>query len=376
MGFNFFKNKKEKVFLGLDIGTEAVKAVSFKKENGKTIILGAGRQYFENYNVFENRDFQSEIIKKAVLGAVQESFAGARSSFKNLPIILGLPPDILKARVIFRRFERKKPDLKISRTENESICRQVLKEAKDSVCREVADEFGIMAGDIEWLSLKITKKIIDGYEIRALKGYGGKELDFKILAVFSLKHYLENIKSILKKSGFLILEIKHLVEKAPFVFQNEKINVIFLDIGGEMTQFFLVKKGLLEDAGEFKSGGKRFSQLLSAKFGINENSARALKEEYSDNLLTISVKNKIREVFLSEENVWKKLFIAGIKRPDFQEGLPFDIYLFGGASLLPEIRECLAGGSKIIFPKDIIGAGNKTIISENPQFTPVLFLIS
>ena len=51
MGFNFFKRRnKEGIFLVLDIGTEAVKALIFKislvAKKKKIVILGAGTQYF------------------------------------------------------------------------------------------------------------------------------------------------------------------------------------------------------------------------------------------------------------------------------------------------------------------------------------------
>jgi hypothetical protein len=69
MEFNFFgiNKKKEKLFLVLDIGTEAIKGLvcllannpsrrlwqAGKRENNKMVVLGASTQYFERYGVFE-----------------------------------------------------------------------------------------------------------------------------------------------------------------------------------------------------------------------------------------------------------------------------------------------------------------------------------
>ena len=67
MKLNFFgtKKKKDKSFLVLDIGTEAVKVLFSRKEaDGNITILGAATQYFERYGVFDGEDFETDMIKK------------------------------------------------------------------------------------------------------------------------------------------------------------------------------------------------------------------------------------------------------------------------------------------------------------------------
>ena len=48
MEFNFWK-KKDKPFLVLDIGTEAVKALVVKKSNNSVVVMANSLQYFEQY---------------------------------------------------------------------------------------------------------------------------------------------------------------------------------------------------------------------------------------------------------------------------------------------------------------------------------------
>jgi len=78
MRFEFFgtKRKKEKLFLVLDVGTEAVKGLICKKENSKVIVLGASTQYFERYRVFDGRDFEMDVIKRAVSKTIKEAGIG------------------------------------------------------------------------------------------------------------------------------------------------------------------------------------------------------------------------------------------------------------------------------------------------------------
>ncbi|MBU2634962.1 hypothetical protein KJ841_00600, partial [Patescibacteria group bacterium] len=100
MGFDFFgtKRKKEKLFLVLDIGTEAVKILVCRKDNSKVAVLGAATQYFERYGVFNGKIFEVNVIKKSVLKAI-EQVQSQGQNLKKLPVLLTMGPNILKARV-------------------------------------------------------------------------------------------------------------------------------------------------------------------------------------------------------------------------------------------------------------------------------------
>ena len=101
----------------LDIGTEAVKALICRKDNGKIIILGAATQYFERYGIFNGKIFEVNVIKKSVLKAI-EQVQSQGQNLKKLPVLLTLGPNILKARVSLQSFEQDKGlKTKISKTQ-------------------------------------------------------------------------------------------------------------------------------------------------------------------------------------------------------------------------------------------------------------------
>ena len=150
MGFNFFHKKKEKPFLVLDIGTEAVKVLACRKENNKTVILGAATQYFERYGVFNGQDFAAEVIKKAILKAIVEAKQEAK-----MPALVTLPPDILKAKIIEQTFRQKDSKNKITRKEEKIILEQVFKKAQEEISQTFFKKFGILPKDINWISFHI-----------------------------------------------------------------------------------------------------------------------------------------------------------------------------------------------------------------------------
>lgn len=370
MKFGFYK-KKETPFLVLDIGTEAVKGLVCKKENSKIIILGASSQYFERYGVFDGKDFETDVIKRAILKTIEEArqnLGAQRQNCKKWPVLLGLPSNILKGRVIWQSFERKNPKERISKGEQELIYQKWSKGAQKEISQKFAKEFGILPKDIQRVSQKIVEIRIDGYPVSRLQGYEGKNLGFKILSIFSPRYYLESTKRIFEDLQLKVLKIVHIAENLPIIWGDKKIDGIFFDVGGEATQIFLIKRGNLQQINEFEAGGKAFSQKLSETLGIDEESARILKERYANELLSPESKKRIEEIFLEEKRTWSE---------DLRQFLPknVEIFLFGGGSLLPEIQEVLKENGtrvKFIFPKNLKSIKDPMKQLKSPQYIPSL----
>lgn len=368
--------KKDKFFLVLDVGTEAVKGLICKKENSKIVVLGASTQYFERYGVFDGRDFETDVIKRAILKTIKETHQNLgtqRQNCKKWLVLVGLPPNILKGRIVWKSFKRDNSKKKISKGEQELIYQQVFKEAQKEISQRFTKEFGILAGDIHWITQKILEIKIDGYPVSELQGYDGKDLDIKILATFLPKYYFENIKKIFGDLQLKVFKITHLAENLPLVLEDKIGDGIFLDVGGQATQIFLVKGGNLKQVNEFETGGKVFSQELSEILGIDEESARALKERYTNKLLSPEAEKRIKEMFLEEKRTWYE----DLKQSLPKEFFPSTIFLFGGGSLLPEIQEVLKENGirvKFIYPKDLKDIEDTIKNLKSSQYVPSLLI--
>jgi len=369
-----FKKKKEDKFLVLDIGTEAVKALIFKKESRsgiankflparaggpakkkfKNIVLGSSVQYFEKYGVFNSNDFENDIFKNAILKALGEVYRNfiffsekkdKKSKERNwvkFPVIINLPASVFKARIFSVSFSRKGfGQLKISKKEEKDIYQQVFREAQEKISLKFSEECGILPVELKWTALKIIQTKIDGYSISGLSGYKGKDLIIKILAVFLPKDYFEKINKIGKELKLNILKIVHMAETLPFIFKGGKTNGIFIDVGGEISQIFLARSGFLEKIDEFKAGGKIFSRQLADGLGIDEETARTLKEKYSKKLLSPASAKRVKEIFHPARKIWYQHLKDKIKEINPEKFFPSNIFLFGGGSLLPEIKEVL-----------------------------------
>lgn len=382
------KEKKSEYFLGLDIGSEAVKSIIFQravseKDNLKKIIIwGKGLEYFDKSNVFNMQDFEKNTVKNTI----SESINGAYQNFlqnigrktgiqiNSLPTLVSLPPNILKEKVLTQSLTRENRDRIISKKEEADIYRLVFKEIKNEIEKDFSQKFGILPEDIKFLSFTISEIKIDGYNVSKLEGFKGGKLDFKNIIVFSLKKYLKNVEIISKDLKISFLKFLDKEQNIPYLFDLEFNDAIFLDVGGEVSQFFLVKKGKTEAIFEFESGGVDFTDKLSKILGLNLEDARNLKHNYSNLILSEDVRKKVREILTEEVRNWflnfKKTLEIILEKQKIL--FPSRMFIFGGGSSLPEIQEVLEVGDwggltfiskpevKIINPKDLKNVDDRT----------------
>jgi len=391
--FPFFKTEKPEYFLALDIGTETVKVLMCSdvasgpaktggKENKKIIIHGATLEYFDRFGVFNTKDFEVEILRKAIFKTIKE--IRAETKVKTDKLFLGLPVNILRARVVSQNFKRENQQETITEAEKNQIQTAVFNEVKKKLSKKFAQKLGFLPEDFYFSNLKILKIKIDGYEVSSLQGLKGRNLDFEVLAIFLPKYYLEKIKRICQSFNLKISKIVHSVENLSYSFKEEK-DAIFLDIGGEWTKFFLLERGKLTAISEFKKGGTDFTRKLYQILGTSFPMARVLKHDYSQSHLSKQMRRRVREILSDDIKNWFEILKKTLRKFS-KKLLPSNIFLLGGGSLLPEIPEILEKGNwssfsfllkpevKQIFPRDLKNLENKTKGLNSPQQIPLLLI--
>ncbi|RLC35151.1 MAG: hypothetical protein DRZ76_00890 [Candidatus Nealsonbacteria bacterium] len=304
----------DKDFLVLDIGTEAVKA-GF---SGKTVF-----RYYDRFGVFDSRDFERDVVGKALFGAIKDLKA------ERKPSLLALPPNVLRARISSYSLEIK--------NFRGDIEREILKHNQKEVSKAFFRESGILPQELEFLGQLFLEQKIDGYRVPFFKGYEGRKAEAVILSVFSAKEDLNKYRTIFRKLGVKILKIVHPAQSLTAVF--DKRDGVFLDVGGELTQIFVVKGGELQEIFDFPMGGRDFSKALSETLGLSEERARILKERYSLGAMEESSRTKMNEIFADVAQEWYDNLRS--KLSNFKGLLPQKFFPFGGASQLPEISEVL-----------------------------------
>lgn len=348
------------------------------EEKGPEInILGNSLEYFDRYGIFDSLDFERDILKKTISKVIQD--LGGKT---DKSVILGLPANILKARIIHQSLKRTNPEKIIDEKEEKNIYQKISEEAKKEISQVYSQEFGILPGDIQFVNLKILEIKIDGYQVLSLQKYQGKTLDFRILTTFLPSYYLKKIKNIIESTGLKVEKIIQEVEGLNLYF-DEKPDGIFLDIGGLITQICLVRSGILEKIDELQMGGQIFSKAISERLGLSEQDSRILKERYSKRELSKETSERLKEILWFPSQIWFENLKSKLEEMTGGNLLPSNIIVFGGGSQLPDIVEILKKGDckgllfsgtlnvQIFYPKDKAG-GVKFLNS--PQETPSLLM--
>ena len=377
--FPLFEKKKltvhtqEKIFGVLDIGSESVKFLVARKENKRIAILGKALQGYKRFSVFDGREFELDVMKRAI--EVATAKAQEEASVRIGSLIVGFPPHIFKARICHQGYERVHPKKLIEKEEKEKILKIISEKAKIKVAEDFAAQTGILPEELHFLSRRILQMKIDGYEVPEISGFSGKKLEFTVLTTFLPKYYEDRAKKLVEVAGpFKISKILHESEGLTYFLSKEQ-NVLFLDIGADFTQIFEVKKGILETVSEFRLGGKNFSQAICQNLGILPIRAKALSERYQKALLGEKMRSRLKEMFLEEAQNWFLNLKERVKERFFFE----DIFCFGGGANFVEIREILeknwGTSAKILELKDLPGVEDRTKRKNNLQFLPAIFLV-
>jgi len=371
----FKKRKREKNFGILDIGSESVKCLvasrSYIKGKEKTVLLGKGLEPFEFFGVFDGREFEMDVMKKAIKKATEDALDEAKTPIETL--VISLPVHIFKAKILEQNFKRENPKSLISEKERQEIFKKIFRESRKTASENFAKETGILPEELCFISERVLQIKINGYEVPDLAGFSGKDLEFKILLTFLPKYYLAQIQKLIRISGLQISKILHESEGLSSLVKDE--TTLFLDIGADFTQIFLVKKGILSMVSGFKGGGRNFTRALCEKFGILPQEANSLVVRYQRHSLEEETRARLREIFLREAKNW--LLNLNTKLED--KGFFEKILCFGGGAYFPEILEVLEKEYGVLVKtltlKDFLGIEDKTKGGIGLQFIPTLFLI-
>jgi len=365
----FFKKKKTEDSLVLDFGRSSVKGIVFQARRKKIIIKDFQIEDIDIYGVFDGKDFEVDVVKKATDKVIEN--LRIKEKFSEIKKIIGFSPDVVKAKVFDISFKREKSKERIDEKEKEEIYTFVFKKSEKELFEEES-------ADIQILKRKILEEKISGYQVPSISGFKGKDLSFRILVIFSSKIQFDFINSLKKKLSLEKAEIFHNAENLiDFLGRENKTPRIFLDIGARSTSIYFFQE-TLESVGQIPVGGYDFTKRISENLGLREDDAEELKKDFSKKKLSPKIEKRVEEIILPVLNFWQKKLEEKIKDRIRLFGFSGEIYLFGGGSLLPLIEKAIKEKFRIdkvkLFSPDNLPLENKTKFSFSSRETSSLLL--
>jgi cell division protein FtsA len=343
MAFKLFAGKKQdnaNDFIALDIGTEVVKVLVCRQEDGIVKVLAAAK------TPQIRSSFQAGMIKdlKTVTQTVSTTLAKvlAASPIKPVRVITGISGEHVKSIRIALQYVRPDAAAVISLNELKNLAKHLQWKSHDKVRRTLVKELNKPELDVKLIHAAVLDFKVDGQTVADPLHFAGRELWLNTLNSYAP---LTQIKALEQVLGHLKLTQVGVLPQAFAVANSlgslEDSDAIVIDIGGGTTDVAVVRNGNIEGTVSFGLAGRSFTQKLANTLGLDIEEAERVKIAYGKGLLDTPTSKKLAKLLLEDATVW--LTGVGIALAEFSETetLPAKIYICGGGSLLPEIAEVL-----------------------------------
>jgi cell division protein FtsA len=327
----------------LDVGTEFAKALVFEIDpSGIGIVRGVGRkrQGLSHMQSGTVADIAAVVDNCSVALQEAEEMAG----FRPTQVVIGIAGELVKGFTTSHNQERKRPDQPISEAELQKLIDTVQQAALREAERAITWETGLPHVDVRLVHAAVTSASIDGYTVTNPVGFQGRYVKIGIFNAFAPLVHLGALQTVASQLDLELLQVvaePYAVARLLGTEQVQQAGAIFIDIGGGTTDVALVRQGGIEGTRMFALGGRAFTKSLADRLDLPFPRAEALKVDFARGL-KVDRRAEIEQIIADDVTVWSagvELVIEELAAGDL---LPGRIYLCGGGSRLPAIRETLA----------------------------------
>lgn len=260
-------------------------------------------------------------------------------------VVMGIAGEYIQGVSIIINYQRDENyDKEVTEKEEQKILEQIEVKIESSGKEDLGRRIGLTSEDIEILHLTKTGTEIGGMPVDSLIGYKGKDVKLNYYASFAPKTYVEALRKVASELELNVLGIvsqPFAVARAFAGSSNRDFSGIFLDIGGGTTDIAIVEKGNVEETKMFAFGGRTFTKEIAKIANIEYRVAEQRKIKYSKKELTKVVERETQKIVYPVARLWMKTLKIALESCDDITSFPPQIYLCGGGSLLPEIKEVM-----------------------------------
>lgn len=365
----------DNILVGLDIGTEYVKALVARVEGETIEIIGVGRAHQDL------DDMHSGAIADiaGVVRNCEEALAQAeeQAGVQGKRAVVGIAGELVKGLTSTIRYKRPQPDRALDINEMEYIIEKVQERAQVKAQKQIGLETGNEEVEVKLVNSAIVSIHIDGYKVANPIGFQGKDVAIQIYTAFAP---MVHIGAIERTAGELDLDLVA-VAAEPFAVSRSMLGTdassnftaILADVGGGTTDIAVVNDGGVEGTKMFGIGGRSFTRTIATDMDLGYNDAEKLKVNVDDEKLKASVRKDLYAAIDKTLEVWLGGVELALSEFDSVDHLPNRILLCGGGASLQRLVEALETQEwykdlpftkkpsvQHISPSDVVGVEDKT----------------
>lgn len=346
---NLGRSKKQEedqpqYIVGLDIGTENVKALVGQVKDDQIEIIGMGRahQDLADMQAGAIADIASVVANCDEALSQAEKMAGVSAR----GVVIGIAGELVKGTTTSVRFARKDPSKPLDMPEMEKIIGLVQERALKKAKAQLAWELGGKDVEIRLVNSALVSITIDGYAVSSPLGFQGRDVLIQLYTAFAP---LVHIGALERTANELDLELLA-VAAEPFAVArgvigndpNANMSAILMDVGGGTTDIAVLNEGGVEGTKMFGIGGRAFTRSVERDLSTDFEQAETLKLAVDSNKVPAHKKAQIKEALEKTLEVWVSGAELALGEFDRMDHLPHRILLCGGGSSLEMLMDTLA----------------------------------
>jgi cell division protein FtsA len=305
--------------------------------------VGRKRQGLAHMQSGTVADISAVVDNCAVALQEAEEMAG----FRPEQVVIGIAGELVKGFTTVVDQQRPKADLPITQPELGKLIEGVQRQAMREAERSVTWETGLQSVDVRLVHAAVVGAWIDGYAVTNPIGFQGRNVRIAIFDAFAPLVHLGALQTVAAKLELELVAVVAEPYAVARVLDSEQVRqggALFVDVGGGTTDVALVRQGGIEGTRMFALGGRAFTKSIADRLELPFPRAEALKVDYARGI-SGDREAAVREIVADDVAVWAagvELVMEELAAGDL---LPGRIYLCGGGSRLPEIREALGAES-------------------------------
>lgn len=331
--------------LGLDIGTEFVKAVLARPaKKGDIEILGVSKVRQKEGTMYNGAIADIP----AVVGTCEEALVKVedQSGERAELTVVGIAGELIKGNTTTVHYVRKDPKKPITDTEMQNIIERVQQKSGEVARKTVALETGNKNTEVRLINSAIVSLMIDGYKISNPIGFNGSDVVIQFYTAFAPMIHVSAIEKVCAELNLDLLTVA--VE--PFAVcraclgndLDSSFSSVVMDIGGGTTDIAIIDDGGVEGTKMFSIGGKSFTRQIEEGLGVDYETAEKYKLDYDTGKLDDKLKAKVETALSRNLSVWFTGVEVALEDFDSIGTLPKNIMLCGGGAGLSLLQEELA----------------------------------
>lgn len=316
--------KKDELMLVFSVGSSSVGGALFlAKSSGTPKIIFSATQPLKIAENIEAAGFMSETIRalEYVAGKVYEAGLGAPS---RIFCVLSSPWYASQTRTI--NFKKNTPFVFTEKLADELIQKEIKLFSDEHLAK-----YKNSGDEVRPIELKSIKTMLNGYEAPNPLGQKVKELEMVAFISMSGEKILKEIEMAIRKyfhfdfikfSSFAMVSFTVTRDMYP-----EEDSFQLMDIGGEITEIFLVKKSVLRESVSYPLGSNFLIRGVAAGLGCTLDEASSLISLLKDGHAEKSIQKKLELVMSKLKTEWLKNLEASLAHLSKDISIPATIFI-------------------------------------------------